>query len=74
MALRSEAGFRPPHSFIECLPSHENYVEIDREEVDAWGIPALRFNCKWGENELAMSPDIAAQAAESWRRTQRISW
>jgi choline dehydrogenase-like flavoprotein len=24
----------------------------------------LRFNCQWGENELAMSRDIAIQAAE----------
>jgi choline dehydrogenase-like flavoprotein len=50
--------------FGECLPAHENYVEIDREKVDAWGIPVLRFNCQYGENELAMSRDIAVQAAE----------
>jgi choline dehydrogenase-like flavoprotein len=50
--------------FGECLPAHENYVEIDREKVDAWGIPVLQFNCQYGENELAMSRDIAVQAAE----------
>ncbi len=50
--------------FGECLPSHDNFVEIDRGKVDAWGIPVLRFNCQWSENELTMSRDIAVQAAE----------
>ena len=50
--------------FGECLPSHGNYVEIDGEKVDAWGIPVLRINCTWGENERTMSRDIAIQAAE----------
>jgi len=28
------------------------------------GIPTLKINCGWSENELAMSKDIAIQAAE----------
>lgn len=50
--------------FGECLPYHSNYVEIDKEQVDAWGIPNLRIHYEWGENERAMSRDIANQAAE----------
>jgi glucoside 3-dehydrogenase (cytochrome c) catalytic subunit len=50
--------------FGECLPAHSNFVEIDKERVDAWGIPTLKINCEWGENERAMSRDIALQAAE----------
>ncbi len=50
--------------FGECLPYHTNYVEIDKEKVDAWGIPNLKIHCEWGENERAMSWDIASQAAE----------
>src|SRR6266478_1169910 len=50
--------------FGECLPNHKNYVEIDKEKLDAWGIPSLKINCGWSENELAMSKDIAIQAAE----------
>jgi glucoside 3-dehydrogenase (cytochrome c) catalytic subunit len=50
--------------FGECLPSHDNYVEINKEKLDAWGIPTLNINCKWGPNEQAMSKDIAIQAAE----------
>jgi choline dehydrogenase-like flavoprotein len=50
--------------FGECLPAHSNFVEIDKEKVDAWGIPTLKISCEWGENERAMSRDIALQAAE----------
>ncbi len=50
--------------FGECLPNHNNYVEINKEKLDAWGIPTLTIHCAWGENELAMHKDIAAQAAE----------
>jgi len=50
--------------FGECLPYHSNYVEVDKEKLDAWGIPTLRIHCKWGENEHAMSKDICVQAAE----------
>jgi len=50
--------------FGECLPYHSNYAEIEPQKVDAWGIPTLKIHCQWGENELAMSRDIASQAAE----------
>jgi glucoside 3-dehydrogenase (cytochrome c) catalytic subunit len=50
--------------FGECLPSHDNYIEIQKDKVDAWGIPTLKINCAWGANEHAMSRDIAVQAAE----------
>jgi choline dehydrogenase-like flavoprotein len=48
----------------ECLPRHDNYVELDPEVKDAWGIPALRIHSSYGENEHAMAKamreDIAA--------------
>lgn len=50
--------------FGECLPYHSNYVEINKDKLDAWGIPTLTINCKWEENEKKMSHDIAVQAAE----------
>jgi choline dehydrogenase-like flavoprotein len=50
--------------FGECLPNHNNYVEVDKEKLDAWGIPTLKIHCEWSENERAMSKDIAIQAAE----------
>jgi choline dehydrogenase-like flavoprotein len=50
--------------FGECLPNHDNYVEIDKEKFDAWGIPALKIHCEWSDNERAMARDMSAQAAE----------
>ena len=50
--------------FGECLPNHANCIEIDKEKLDAWGIPTLKIHCAWDDNELAMSRDIAVQAGE----------
>ncbi len=38
----------------ECLARHENYVELDPHVRDAWGIPALRMNVTWGDNEIRL--------------------
>jgi choline dehydrogenase-like flavoprotein len=50
--------------FGECLPNHNNYAEIDKDKLDAWGIPTIKIHSEWGENERAMSKDIATQGAE----------
>ena len=50
--------------FGECLPNHGNFVELDKEKLDAWGIPVLKMSCTWGENELAMRKDMQIAAAE----------
>jgi len=39
----------------ECLPRFDNYVELDPEKKDAWGIPVLRIHAGYGENEKAMA-------------------
>jgi choline dehydrogenase-like flavoprotein len=48
----------------ECLPNHNNFVEIDKNTVDAWGIPSLKIHCAFGENEFAIRKDMAMSAAE----------
>jgi choline dehydrogenase-like flavoprotein len=50
--------------FGEVLPRYDNYVEIDPEVKDRWGIPVLRFHIKFGENEQKMAKDMADQARE----------
>ena len=50
--------------FGECLPRHENFVELDPEKVDAWGIPVAKIHCAWSENERAVLKDMAVTAAE----------
>jgi glucoside 3-dehydrogenase (cytochrome c) catalytic subunit len=52
------------YGFGECLPRPSNYVALDKEKVDAWGIPALRIHCVWGDNERKMLQDMAVTAAE----------
>ena len=50
--------------FGEVLARRENYVDLDPAVKDAWGIPALRFNYRFGENELAMAKDMVDTAEE----------
>jgi choline dehydrogenase-like flavoprotein len=39
----------------ECLPRADNYVKLDPEVKDAWGIPALRIHASYGPNEQAQA-------------------
>jgi choline dehydrogenase-like flavoprotein len=50
--------------FGEVLARYENQVDLDPEVKDAWGIPALRFNYKFGENERKMCEDMARTGRE----------
>jgi choline dehydrogenase-like flavoprotein len=50
--------------FGECLPHHDNLVELDKEKKDAWGIPAAKISVKWRENELAVLKDMQVTASE----------
>ena len=50
--------------FGESLARWDNYIEIDRDLKDAWGIPALHINMTHGDNEAALMQDAGASAAE----------
>ena len=52
------------YGFGECLPNPENYLEINPEQKDAWGIPTVKIHCAFGENEKALLHDMSIQAAE----------
>ena len=52
------------YGFGECLPNHNNYVEIDKTKNDAWGIPVLKIHCTYGDNEWALMKDASIAAAE----------
>jgi choline dehydrogenase-like flavoprotein len=51
-------------AFGEVLARYENYVDLDPEVKDAWGIPALRFHYQFGDNERKMAADMADTAKE----------
>jgi choline dehydrogenase-like flavoprotein len=38
----------------EVLARYENHVSVDKSVVDAYGIPVLHFECKYGDNEAKM--------------------
>src|SRR4029077_18751247 len=64
-ALRTQGpwGFSL-YGFGECLPRPTNFVEIDPDKVDAWGVPALRIRCEWSDNERKLLHDMSVSAAE----------
>jgi choline dehydrogenase-like flavoprotein len=48
----------------ECLPHPDNRMELNKDKLDAWGIPTLKISHKWRENELAIFKDATTTAAE----------
>jgi choline dehydrogenase-like flavoprotein len=48
----------------ECLPRYDNYVTLDLDKKDAWGIPALRIVANYGENEHAMAKAMRQDVLE----------
>jgi choline dehydrogenase-like flavoprotein len=64
-AVRDRAGaYIDMGAFGEVLPRYENYVDLDPETKDKWGIPSLRFHYEFGDNEKAMAEDMAESARE----------
>jgi choline dehydrogenase-like flavoprotein len=50
--------------FGEVLARYENYVDLDPQMKDAWGIPVLRFHYQFSDNEKKMCEDMATTAKE----------
>ncbi len=50
--------------FGEVLPRKENRVLLDPDVKDAWGIPVLRFDYRFGDNELKMAKDMGDSIEE----------
>ncbi|MEO5818219.1 MAG: GMC family oxidoreductase [Gemmatimonadaceae bacterium] len=63
--VRDHAGaFINIGAFGEVLPRYESAVSIDPDVKDAWGIPALRFQYQFSDNERKMGEDMATSAKE----------
>ena len=50
------------YGFGEILPYEDNYVTLDEETTDPWGMPALRTHVEIKDNERAMRDDMKAEA------------
>lgn len=48
-------------AFGECLPYADNRVELHASKVDRFGVPLMRFNVRFHENELRMMADARMQ-------------
>jgi choline dehydrogenase-like flavoprotein len=48
----------------EVLGRYENHVRIDKDKVDAWGIPVLHVDTKYTDNEYNMAKDAVQVGSE----------
>jgi len=48
----------------ECLPYYENKVSLDEYQKDKWGIPLIKIDFSFGENEDKMMKDIMETSAQ----------
>lgn len=48
-------------SFGECLPYHDNRVSLHPSKVDRFGVPLMRFDVTFRENELKLIADSRTQ-------------
>lgn len=48
----------------EMLPRAENRVTLQRDRLDAWGIPTLRIDCAFSDNEHSMRRHMLASMEE----------
>lgn len=54
--------------FGECLPYHDNKMELDYGKLDKWGLPTITFDAEWKENEWEMRKDMVTQATEMLKK------
>lgn len=48
----------------ECLPYHDNKVTLSENKTDEWGMPIIKIDFDWKENEINMLEDILVSGAE----------
>ena len=48
----------------EMIPNEDCYCDLDRDVVDQWGIPVLRFHWKWADAELNQARHMQKAFAE----------
>jgi choline dehydrogenase-like flavoprotein len=47
----------------ETIGRYENHVVLNKQVVDAWGMPTLTINTKYGDNEVNMAKDMVDTTA-----------
>ncbi|MBO9623342.1 MAG: GMC family oxidoreductase [Sphingomonas sp.] len=54
-------------AFGECLPYKDNHVSLHPTKVDRFGVPLMRFDVRFRENELRMMADAREQGEKMLR-------
>lgn len=52
----------------ETIPKESNFVALDNEQKDAWGIPLLRINVEHDDNDEKMIKDFFDQFTEMYQK------
>jgi len=52
------------YAYGECLPDKKNNVSLEGTKKDKWGLPLLKIEMEYGENEKAMRDDMINDAKE----------
>ncbi|WP_316838769.1 GMC family oxidoreductase [Pedobacter gandavensis] len=52
------------HMMGETIPKESNFVKLDTDQKDAWGIPLLRISVDYDDNDVKMKKDYLEQMTE----------
>ncbi|WP_285008543.1 GMC oxidoreductase [Pedobacter faecalis] len=52
------------HMMGETIPKESNYVQLDSEQKDKWGIPQLKISVDYDDNDVKMKKDYIEQLSE----------
>ena len=56
------------HMMGETIPKASNFVTLDKTLVDPWGIPQLRINVDYDDNDVKMTKDFFEQLSEMYTK------
>jgi choline dehydrogenase-like flavoprotein len=60
-------------AFGECLPYEDNFVSLHPEKVDRFGIPLMRFDVTFRDNEIRMMDDAQREGEAMFKRAGLIN-
>jgi choline dehydrogenase-like flavoprotein len=56
------------HMMGETIPKETNFVSLDAEKKDDWGIPQLKISVDYDDNDEKMTKDYIAQMSEMFEK------
>ena len=56
------------HMMGETIPKESNYVALDAEQKDEWGVPLLKVNIDYDDNDEKMIQDYFEQLTDMFKK------